>query len=334
MDAFKKQNTKPFVGKDPKILLVLELVKQVANTNATVLITGESGTGKEIIARMLHEGSSRKDNDFIAINCGAIAETLQESEMFGHVRGAFTGATTRKIGKFEAANGGTIFLDEIDEMSKALQVKLLRILQSGEYSPVGVAENLYADLRVVAATNQDLRLQIEVGKFRQDLYYRLNIIRLELPPLRERTKDIPLLVDHFLKMFAAFHEKPGLQIDVETTDFLIQYDYPGNVRELQNIIRRAVILCREKNISPQYLPPEVLYKNSPAIEGSFTSFHEAKAQTVEEFERTYLTSMLMKCGGIISRAAEHSGLSERNFHEKLKKYDIHGKSFRIQAFSS
>jgi DNA-binding NtrC family response regulator len=317
-----------FVGKDPRLLEVLDLVGQVADTDATVLITGESGTGKELIARALHEMSSRCNAPFIAVNCGAIAETLQESELFGHAKGAFTGATSPKAGKFEAANGGTIFLDEISEMSNALQVKLLRILQSGEYAPVGVAKNRYCDVRVVAATSQNLKALVDAAQFRQDLYYRLNIIRLELPPLRERKGDIPLLIDHFLRKLSAAYDKPDLRVSPEAGEILLRYDYPGNVREIENVICRAVILCRESCITPRHLPPEVLPRQISPSAGQPTNFHEAKSHAVEKFERAYLTSLLSECGGIVSRAAHRAGLSERNFHEKLKKYGISGKSFR------
>jgi len=316
-----------FESQDPKVIGILDTVSQIANTDATVLITGESGTGKEIIAQLLHQKSSRCNKGFVAVNCGAIVETLQESEIFGHVKGAFTGAATRKIGKFEAANHGTIFLDEVGEMSKDLQVKFLRILQSGEYAPVGSAENCYADVRVIAATNKDLHSMILKGGFREDFYYRLNILRLELPPLRERKCDIVLLARHFIPVFSAAYQKSDLELSEETKKLLVAYDFPGNIRELENIIHRAVILCSDKIITPQYLPPEVLKDHHPK-KSDIAKFHPAKAQAVERFERDYLISMLHENGGIISRAAQQSGLSERNFHEKLKKYGIHGKSFR------
>ncbi len=322
------------IGEHPRILKVLKQAIRVADTGATVLIYGESGTGKEMIAQMLHRESTRADKSFVAVHCGAIAETLQESELFGHMKGAFTGATHRKTGLCEAADQGTIFLDEISEMRKDLQVKLLRVLQSGEYRPVGSTENRHCDMRVIAASNQQLPPLIEAGTFRRDLYYRLNVIRLEIPPLRERREDIPLLADHFLRMFSAAYQKSTLEVDSETMDYLIKYDFPGNVRELENIIQRAVILCRKKHLSLRHLPSEVLHENVPAIENDSTDFHQAKAHTIAEFERTYIASMLQKCGGIISRAAQCSGLSERNFHEKLKKYDISGKNYRIQMFTS
>lgn len=348
-------NSVQFVGCDPKVLAVLDVVEQVADTDATVLITGETGTGKELIARLLHQKNShRNDRPFISVNCGAIVDTLQESELFGHAKSAFTGASSRKIGKFEAAEGGTIFLDEINAMSMAMQAKLLRILQSGEYSPVGIAKNLYTDVRVVAASNEVLSTLIEEGNFRKDFYYRLNVIRLELPPLREHKTDIPLLITYFLRSYGEAYNKPGVQLHPTVEDLLMRYNYPGNIRELENILHRAFILCRTECISTELLPPELLsqqqcmsetsgksFLDTKAIEveGSVCnycpmrvsekSFLETKAIVVEKFERRYLISRLMECGGIVSRAAKLCGLSERNFHEKLKKYSIHSRNYRM-----
>ena len=318
-----------FVSNDPRVLEVLELVSQVADTDATVLIIGGSGTGKELIAKALHEQSSRRNAPFLAVNCGAMPETLQESELFGHEAGAFTGAAVRKTGIFEAAHEGTIFLDEISAMSKSLQVKLLRTLQSGEYTPVGMTTNQFCNVRVVAATNEDLRPLIDAGEFRHDLYYRLNIIRVELPPLCERVGDIPLLIDHFLRLFAAAYRKPNVRVHADAQELLQKYDYPGNVRELENIIRRAVILCRDEWIMPRDLAPEVSAGRSGERIDLPENFHKAKDRVVDEFERAFLTSILSICGGIVSRAARRSGLSERNFHAKLRKHGIRGQGFRV-----
>jgi DNA-binding NtrC family response regulator len=317
-----------YVSNDSHVLEVLDLARQVADTSATVLITGESGTGKEFIAHELHERSSRRLAPFLAVNCGSVAETLQESEMFGHARGAFTGAAEEKKGKFDAAAGGTLFLDEVAEMSRSLQVKLLRVLQYGEYSPVGSAENRHCDVRVVAATNRDLLHLTTVGQFRSDLYYRLNIICLHLPPLRERRGDIPLLIDHFLRAFGTAYGKEGLRPSREVDEILRHYHYPGNVRELENIIHRAVLLCRTHLILPADLAPEVRAARPAAA--APVDFHKAKARVIEEFEHAYLTSMLAAAGGIVSRAARCAGLSERNFHEKIKKYNIHSEHFRAR----
>ena len=322
-----------FIGRDPKVLELLELVNQVADTTATVLITGESGTGKELIARMISEGSSRSRHNLVAVNCGAIPESLQESEFFGHVKGAFTGANRRKIGKLEAANNGTIFFDEIGEMSRSLQVALLRTLQSGEYSPVGSAETRYCDVRVIAAANCNLLDLVDSGDFRQDLYYRLNIIHLEAPPLRERRGDLPLLFDHFLRTLSEKHQKRTPELKHEAREILCRYDYPGNVRELENVIRRAVILCGDSDIGPEHLSPEVRGTSAPStpVDAELEDFQSAKARAVESFERSYLTNVLRLSGGIVSRASERSGLSERNFHEKLKRYGINARAYRATA---
>jgi DNA-binding NtrC family response regulator len=322
------EESKPrtLVGRDPRILELLDLVDQVAATGAPVLITGESGTGKEIVARELHARSLRRRGPFVAVNCGAIVDSLGESELFGHVPGAFTGALGRKRGKFEAADGGTLFLDEVGEMSPALQVKLLRALQTGEFSPVGMTETRVCDVRVIAATNQDLEAQIQSGAFRTDLFYRLNVIRLEVPPLRERRGDILPLARHFAAAFAGTYGLPEPDFTPELERTLLRWDYPGNVRELENILHRAVILGRDGALSARLLPPEMA--RGKGDDSPEATFHEAKERVIERFERDYLTSLLGNCGGIVSRAAARCGLSERNFHEKLKKYGIDGQSFR------
>ncbi|MEA2603866.1 MAG: two-component system, NtrC family, response regulator HydG [Acidobacteriota bacterium] len=307
------------------------MVDQVAATDAPILITGESGTGKEIIARELHLRSQRRPAPFVPVNCGALTETLVESELFGHLPGAFTGAVVRKRGKFEAAEGGTLFLDEIGETSPAFQVKLLRTLQSGEYSPVGMAETRSCNVRVIAATNRDLPASMEEGSFRRDLYYRLSVIRLEIPPLRERPGDIPLLVRHFAASFAASYCKPELHLEPDFEELLARHHWPGNVRELENVVHRAVILCRGRSLSSHLLPPELragAWRPAAGPGAAPSNFHEAKQVAIEQFERDYLVAVLRDCGGIVSRAAGRSGLSERNFHEKLNRYGIDGQSFR------
>ncbi|MCB9383628.1 MAG: sigma-54-dependent Fis family transcriptional regulator [Bryobacterales bacterium] len=321
-----------FVGRDPGVREVVELAKQVADTAATVLITGESGSGKEVLAQIIRRHSGPRSEPFVAVNCGAIPESLQESEFFGHVKGAFTGAVERKTGKLERANGGTIFLDEISAMSKSLQAALLRTLQSGEYSPVGSSETRFCNVRVIAAANRNLLEMIDAGEFRRDLYYRLNIIRLEIPPLRQRKGDIPELCHHFAQTLGAKYGKPGLRISPEAIQVLMTYDFPGNVRELENFLGRAAILCRGGVIEREHLPAEVTELNpQQEILEDLDDFQSAKARAVEKFERAYLTAVLQKCGGIISRASSYSGLSERNFHEKLKRYQINAKSFRGPA---
>jgi DNA-binding NtrC family response regulator len=309
------------------------MAEMVADTNATVLITGESGTGKELIAELIRERSGRRGQPYVAVNCGAIPESLQESEFFGHVRGAFTGAVERKIGKFERADGGTIFLDEISEMTPSLQVGLLRTLQTGEYSPVGSSKSQHCDVRIIAAANCDLAESLAQGTFRSDLYYRLNIIRLEMPPLRERLTDIPALASHFAKLFGERCGKPGLMVSPEALRLLSSYTYPGNVRELENFIRRAAILCAGHSIRPPHLPPEIARATPAGVEpdGELEDFQTAKTRVIEQFERAYVATALTRCGGIISRAADYAGLSERNLHEKIKRYGIDAKGFRAPS---
>lgn len=318
-----------FLTNDPATSEVMDLAAQVADTAATVLICGESGVGKELIAQMIRERSGPRAQPFVAVNCAAIPETLQESELFGHVKGAFTGAFERKTGKLERAHGGTLFLDEISEMSPSLQAALLRTLQSGEYSPVGSPETRRADVRIIAASNRDLPAMVEAGEFRRDLFYRLNIIRLEVRPLRERKGDVRLLAERFAARLGAQYGKGALKISKEALRTLVAHDYPGNVRELENAIRRAAILARDGVIEVAHLPREIAESSSAeAVREGLGEFTQAKAAAVEEFERGYLTQALMRSGGIVSRASALTGLSERNFHEKLKRYGISAKSFR------
>jgi len=319
-----------FIGNDPAVLEVLGTVRLVADTDATVLISGETGTGKELIARALHEESSRRQKEFVAVNCGAMAETLLETELFGHVRGAFTGAVEGRAGKFETAAGGSIFLDEIADMSPALQVKLLRVLQTGEYCPVGSAGNRHCDVRVIAASNQRLRPLVAAGRIRADLYYRLNVICLDLPPLRRRRGDIPALVRLFIERFSAAYRRDARRLSPEAERIVLAHDYPGNVRELENAIRRAVILCRGTEIQPAHLPAEMLEPRAAAPPVGPVSFHDARSRMLEEFERDFLVTLMRESGGIISRGARRSGLSERHLHVMLKKHGLHGRDFRAQ----
>jgi DNA-binding NtrC family response regulator len=300
----------------------LRLVDRVAPTPATVLIVGETGTGKEVVARMLHARSGRAAQPFLAVNCGAIADTLVESELFGHVRGAFTGASTRQAGKFEAAHRGTIFLDEVTSTSGGMQAALLRVLQSGEYFPVGATTPLRCDVRVVAAAAPDLKSLVTAGAFRPDLFYRLNIIRIDLPPLRERLDDLPLLVAHILRHHPVCQ---GRQLDPASMELLRAHDFPGNVRELESILQRAALLGDGPVISVEGL----LDLGSGRANGRddraadrVQDFHVAKAMVVERFEREFLESALHRSRGVVTEAARLSGLSERNFHLKLRKYGL------------
>jgi len=320
------------VGHHPKMVEVLKRVAQIADTDATVLIQGESGTGKELIACALHYNSSRRDRPFIPINCAALPETLLESELFGHVRGAFTGAIKDKTGWFERADGGTIFLDEVSEMSLALQVRLLRVLQTGEYSRVGSTELCYCDVRVVAASSRDLKTLVKDDKFRPELYYRLNVIDLCLPSLQERKCDIPTLARHFVGIYAAKHKKENLRLSQKAETLLTAYSFPGNVRELENIIQRAVVLTEGEIIEPEYLPPYLSQRDAAAaMDGSMSSFRAAKHRVTEQFERDYIVDCLSNAQGNISRAAQIAGINFKNFHVKMSKYGIDPHSFKSRT---
>ncbi|MFQ5865341.1 MAG: sigma 54-interacting transcriptional regulator [bacterium] len=316
------------LGTHPAIVEILDLIAQIADTDATVLLQGESGTGKELIARALHTNSRRCNKPFVPINCGALPENLLESELFGHVRGAFTGATENKSGWFERAYGGTIFLDEVAEMSPAMQVKLLRILQTGEFSPVGSTNIHQCDVRIVAATNQKLERLIKQGKFREDLYYRLKVIGIDIPPLRERKSDISLLAEHFIKIFGNKYNKKNLRLSDKAKAHLFMYDFPGNIRELENIIQRATILAKGDVVETHHLPVNISpYEEGDSEEGKAITFKSAKQRLVQKFEREFIIDRLMKSKGNISRAAKQSGMDVKNFYTKMKKYGVDAKVF-------
>jgi len=316
------------IGFGPAMTKILQLVAQVADTDTTILIEGENGTGKELIARALHYNSSRRERPFVAVNCGAIPETLIESELFGHEKGAFTGAVNRKQGKFESADGGTIFLDEIGEMSPAMQVKLLRVLQDGTFSPVGSADEKQCDVRVIAATNRDLKKMLGDKTFREDLYYRLNVINLTVPPLRDRREDLLLLIDHFFKKHGKSEKLPRLSKAAE--QLLLDYDYPGNVRQLENIVQRAVVLCKGEMIEAQHLPEELqaagIYNS--ANPQAPTTFQERKQRVIEKFERDELSRLLTQTGGRLRESARIAGMDVKNFSEKLQRYGIKAEDYK------
>lgn len=304
------------VGKSDKIRMVFALVNKVAATDSTILIFGESGTGKELVAREIHDKSTRADGQFVSINCGALPETLLESELFGHVRGSFTGAVRDKDGLFAVAKGGTFFLDEVGETSPAIQVKLLRVLQEREIIPVGGIKSIKVDVRLIAATNADLERNVETGKFRPDLFYRLNVIPIRIPPLRERGDDIPLLVDHFLKAYCEAGGKPMKTVSPEAYDMLLKYDWPGNVRELENALERAVILQEGRVITPEDLP-ERLRHVATGTRGSVVS---ASNLTLDELEKEYMLKVLDETGWRKKRAAEILGINASTLYRKLQRY--------------
>jgi DNA-binding NtrC family response regulator len=317
------------VGTTPAMQQVYHLVEAVAPTDATVLLLGESGTGKELVARAIHARSGRRGRSFVAINCSALTESLLESELFGHVRGAFTGASTSRIGVFEEASGGTLFLDEIGDISQAIQVRLLRALQEGEIKPVGATEIRKVDARVITATNRDLEAAVRAKTFRQDLFYRLNVLAIDVPPLRRRVEDIPLLVQHFIEKYAARYGRPPPKIEPDAMEQLQSHRWPGNVRELENAVQRAVVLAKS-TISVAQLPEAVQQAKhaAPASVGFDKPFAEAKQMAVDAFERAYLMDALTRAGGNVAEAARASGLDKSNFRRLLRRQNLDPDGFR------
>jgi two-component system response regulator PilR (NtrC family) len=325
------------IGRSEPMLDVFRMVETIAKTSSTVLITGESGTGKDLVARAIHYNSLRRDRPFVALNCGGVPETLLESELFGHMRGAFTGADANKKGLIEAAEGGTIFLDEIGEMNTTMQVKLLRVLQDRRFRRLGGTDEVQADIRVIAATNQDLQKLVAGGRFREDLFYRINVIPMHLPPLRERRDDIPLLAEHFLAKYAEQMQKRVRGISQPASELLRRYAWPGNVRELENIIERAVALEQSPAVLPDSLPPDIRSGASPAnVDPAEARFSDPGLMPPlpdlgegfdleargEEFYRYYIALALERAGGVQVRAAEMLGMSFRSFRYYAKKFNI------------
>jgi DNA-binding NtrC family response regulator len=316
-EKYKFEN---IIGNSNEMMQVLSMVSKVAPTDSTVLISGESGTGKELIARAIHLNSKRKNMAFVTINCGALPENLQESELFGHVRGAFTGAIRDKRGLFQDASGGTLFLDEVGETTLAAQVKILRFLQNGEIRRVGDNEPLFVDVRLLAATNKNLEKAIVDQIFREDLYYRLNVIPIQLPPLRQRRDDVPLLVNHFLERFVTRTKKKITSVSPEAMKLLVGYHWPGNVRELENVIERAVILTGKNVIIPKDLPPGVVNQQKTA-----EVVDDGNEPTLETLEKNYILKILDKYTWNQKKASEVLGISTTTLWRKLKSYGIEPK---------
>jgi two-component system, NtrC family, response regulator len=308
------------IGNSPELQAVLEVVRKAAPTRATVLVLGESGTGKELIAQALHEESPRRDKPFVKVSCAALTETLLESELFGHERGSFTGAVARKEGRFELSDGGTLFLDEIGEIALATQVKLLRALQQREFERVGGTETIQVDVRMIAATNRDLAAEVKAGRFREELYYRLNVVSVTLPPLRRRKADIPALVTHFLQKSAAAYGKEIRSLGPGVLKALLAHDWPGNVRELENAIERAVVLARNDELTLNDLPPflagaHLQAESPPAV---------VPGATLEQMERDAILRTLALVGGSTQKAARMLGISVRKVQYRLKEYRLGG----------
>lgn len=306
------------VGHSPSIIEVMKTVGRVAPSQATVLITGETGTGKELIARAIHQYSDRTTHRFVAVNCSALAEGVLESELFGHVKGAFTGATGARGGLFREADKGTVFLDEVGDISAAMQTRLLRVLQEREITPVGSDNPVKVDVRVIAATHQDLAALVKQGRFREDLFYRLNVVRVELPPLRERQRDIPLLLNHFLRDLAAQHGREPLAIDPEAEDLLLRYPWPGNVRELQNVLERAIVLAAQGVIGPEHLPADL--RSAPLREAAPSTSNELSLAPLAEIEKRHVLLVLGHAGGNRERAARILGISRRTLVRMLQRW--------------
>jgi DNA-binding NtrC family response regulator len=309
------------IGKSAAMQQVFDLIAQVAPRRSTVLIQGESGTGKELVAKAIHGASGRVDAPFIAINCGNIPPDLLESELFGHVRGAYTGATSAKKGLFEAANGGTLFLDEVSAISQDIQVKLLRVIQEREFRRLGDLENIQVDVRIIAATNTDLQAAVRQGTFRDDLYYRLNVIVIKIPPLRERAEDIPLLSRHFMRKFGEENQRDGLSMDASALKILMEYPWPGNVRELENAIERAVVLSLGNAITPDLFPKNV---TMPYLElpDRFAQDNASLKERVSNFEKAIILAALEKTDWNQKKAAQLLSVNATTLSEKLKRFKI------------
>lgn len=305
------------VGESASMKQVFETIEQVAPTRATVLIEGESGTGKELVAQAIHNLSPRKNAPFIAVHCAALTPSLLESELFGHEKGAFTGAVDRRTGRFEAADGGTLFLDEIGEIDASVQVKILRVLGERSFERVGGSKTIQVDVRVIAATNRNLGKQVEQGKFREDLYYRLKVVEIKLPPLRDRREDIPLMVREFLKEFSLENKKQVEDVAGDAQAVLMAYDWPGNVRELRSAIEHAVIWSKDGRVTLQNLPPAV---REAAVSRGAQAL--PTGMNLEQTEKALMFRSLESCGGNVSQAAANLGISRRTLHRKIKKYGL------------
>jgi len=315
-------NLPSLVGKSLSMASVSELIRQVADTKTNILITGESGTGKDLVARAIHALSERKSRPFVVVNCGAIPENLLESELFGHVKGAFTGAISQKMGLFEVADGGTLFLDEVGELPHALQVKLLRALQEKTFKRVGGTSDIHVDVRILSATNRELEEDVRTGRFREDLYYRLNVIEVKLPALRERPEDIPPLLQHFIERFASEQRKAIREASSEVLAAFEGYAFPGNVRELENLVERAVTLTSSERIEIDSLPESVFRRGEPEVRSRIPEGGVDLESLLGDYERSLLREALERTGGVKKRAAALVGVSFRSFRYRLEKLGL------------
>jgi DNA-binding NtrC family response regulator len=310
---------------------VFKKLRSVAPTKTTVLLSGETGTGKGVLAKLIHRYSNREHAQFICLHCGAVPDTLLESELFGHEKGAFTGALKKKLGKFEIARNGTLFLDEIGTITPSAQVKLLQVLQDGTFSPVGAEKTISTNARMIAATNSDLKKMTEDGEFRKDLYYRLNVFPIEIPPLRKRKEDIPLLIQFFLKKLSKDFQKNINDIHPQVKEALKKYSWPGNIRELENLLERAYILETSDLLTPESFPAELFEKETSSTVFSMDTnicLSEARQKAVQGFEKQYLKELMLKNKGKINRSAQEAGISTRQLHKLMLKYGLRKEDFK------
>ena len=318
------------IGKNHKMQAIYGLIKQVSKTDARVFITGETGVGKELVAKAIHFNSPRKNWPFVSINCGALAETLLETELFGHEKGAFTGAIRRKEGKFEYARGGTVLLDEVGDISSGMQVKLLRVLQEKQLERVGGNQPIDVDVRMISATNQDIKEKISAGEFRIDLFYRLNVVHIHIPPLRERIEDIPLLVNHFLRKFNKDLNRNILEVTTQALSQLMQHSWPGNVRELENVLERAFVTTDGDTIETIILPHDIQHSETsntlPATDTDIP-FKVARSMVARRFEKTYILAALKRYNGNVSRTAKETGINPRTLWRKIKEHELERTKF-------
>ncbi len=318
----RRYGLEQIIGESAAMQEVFDIIRQAAPTTATVLIQGESGTGKELAARAIHQLSPRAKGPFIAVHCAALAPTLLESELFGHEKGAFTGATERRIGRFEMADGGTLFLDEVSEIDPAIQTKLLRVLEERRFERVGGRQTIEVDIRLVAATNRDLKALVEAGSFRRDLFFRLDVVTLTIPPLRKRKEDIPLLVEAMLREFSDKHGKPVRELTSEALELLMRYDWPGNVRELRNTIERMVVLARDTRLTVRDIPTAIRTAVAGGSGSEPTLSGGAFIRPLEETEKQIILAALKKFGNNKTLTARELGISRRTLHRKLKEYSM------------
>jgi len=318
VNIFEYHDDEGVIYSSEKMKSIVSMVENIAKTDATVLITGETGVGKEVIAKLIHKKSHRRNKRFVVINCAAIPENLIESELFGHEKGAFTGASYRKIGKFEQGQGGTIFIDEIGELPLNMQIKFLRVLQERQFERVGSTENINLDARVIVATNKDLWEETKKSNFREDLYYRINVIKIEIPPLRERKEDIIALSNAFLKEFSTYYNKNLEKIDLETVHILLNYPWKGNVRELKNVIERSVILAKKNDeiLTIDHIPAEIKMNNT------YPELRNRTEITFKEYEKLLIIYTLMDVRGNKSKAADILGIRRQTLYNKMKEYGI------------